>query len=354
MRGFEKIEYILQSFLGPPKNGTDTPQQQYNCPCCTRENGGVPDGKYNLEVNVQLGVYQCWKCADTHGTRGNLGSLIKKYGGNTLYKEYKQELNALIRAKLYSIENFSESLVKQAQKVEIKLPQTYKKINLNGYCKKSVREYLESRGIDQEIVDKFHLGYTELEPDKPDGQGRGWSYRIIIPSYGIDGKLNFYVGRDYTGNDKRVKYKNVKGVNKTEIIFQESLVDWDAPIYLCEGAIDCLFFPNSIAMLGKHLDREDYLCSQILKNANSDVVVCLDGDTKLTETKQIYSILDFGRLRGHVKYIRLGESPCLYKDFGEIYQKEGKKGMINAIKLAKKFTEADLIFEYRKDFKIRG
>ena len=344
MRGFEKIEYILASILGPPKNGTDGPQQQYNCPCCARENGGVPDGKHNLEVNLQLGVYKCWKCADTHGTQGKIATLIKKEGGIELYRQYKAEIDALIKAKLYSLEGLEVKKENLVEKPVLKLPKTFKKINLNGYCKYSVKDYLESRGITQDIVDKFHLGYTELEPNAPDGEGRGWSYRIIIPSYDAGGDLNFYVGRDYTGNDKRPKYKNVKGVNKTGIIFQESLVDWDAPIYLCEGAIDCLFFPNSIAMLGKHLDKEDYLCSQILKNANSDVVICLDGDTKISETKQIYSLLNFGRLKGKIKYIRLGESPCLYKDFGEIYQKKGKRGMINAIKLAKEFTETELLF----------
>lgn len=344
MRGFEKIEFILASFLGPPKNGTDSPQQQYNCPCCAQENGCVPDGKYNLEVNLQRGVYKCWKCADTNGTQGSLGSLIRKYGGNALYRQYKEEINALIKVKLYSIDEFFGRGSALVERPQIKLPASYKKINLNGYCKYSVKEYLESRGITQDIVDKFKLGYTELEPDKPDGQGRSWSYRIIIPSYDIDGKLNFYVGRDYTGNDKRAKYKNVTGVNKTEIIFQESLIDWDAPIYLCEGAIDCLFFPNSVSMLGKHLDKDDYLCTQIKKCANSDVIVCIDGDTKLSETKAIYSLLDYGRLKGKIKYIRLGESPCLYKDFGEIYQAEGKRGMMKTVRLAKTFSEAELLF----------
>ena len=97
-------------------------------------------------------------------------------------------------------------------------------------------------------------------------------------------------------------------------------------------------------MLGKHLDKEDYLCEQIKKRANSDVIICIDGDTKLSETKQIYALLNYGRLHGHVKYIRLGESPCLYKDFGEIYEKEGKKGMMKTVKLAKTFSEAELLF----------
>ena len=214
---------------------------------------------------------------------------------------------------------------------------------MNGFCKTAVREYLEKRKITQDIVDKFNIGYTELEPNKPDGEGRAWSYRIIIPSYDEAGELNYYVGRDYTENDKRSKYKNVKA-DKKQIIFQESLIDWDAPIYLCEGAIDCLYLHNAVSMLGKRLDSDTYLYEKLKKCANSDIIICLDGDTKLSETKIIYSLLNFGRLKGKIKYIRLGETPCLYKDFGEIFEKEGKRGMIKAMKLVKDFKETDLLF----------
>jgi hypothetical protein len=46
-----------------------------------------------------------------------------------------------------------------------------------------------------------------------------------------------------------------------------------------------------------------------------------------------------GRLRRKIKYIELDE----YKDFGELYESCGKKGIINAMKSAKKFDEIDLL-----------
>lgn len=340
MQGFEKIEQILETILGTPKNGTDSPQQQYNCPCCARENGGVPDGKYNLEINVQLGVYNCWKCSDTHGTKGDLSSLIKKYGGYNLYRQYKEELNTLIKLKLYNLEDFSIlKKTEEKKRPSIILPKTYRKIDLSKYCKIPVREYLEKRKIDQFIIDKFNIGYTEWEENE-----KSWSYRIIIPSYDKEGRLNFYVGRDYTNNDKRQKYRNCEGIKKTDIIFQESLVDWDAPIYLCEGAIDCLYFPNTIALLGKSLEQDYYLYKEIKDKANSDVIVCLDGDTNDIETKNIYKLLNEGRLKNKIKYIRLGTPQIPYKDFGEIYENEKKHGMIKTIKTAKQFEEFDLIY----------
>lgn len=338
MQGFERIEYILASFLGQPKNGTDSPQQQYNCPCCAQENGGVPDGKYNLEVNLLLGKYQCWKCSDSHGTKGNLGSLIRKYGGITLYKEYKSEINAIIKAKLYNLEEHSELAKVAIEKPLLKLPKTFKKIDLSKYCKQSVREYLEKRNIDQSIIDKFNIGYTEWEEED-----KSMSYRLIIPSYDEFGNLNYYVGRDFlpakeSEKFRRTKYKNADG-NKKEIIFQESLIDFDADIILVEGAIDCIYGPNTISMLGKALDKESYLYKSLREKANGRIIICLDSDTLISETKKIYSLLNYGRLKDKIWYIRMDE----YKDFGEAYENEGKKGIIDLIKQSKQFSDFELV-----------
>ena len=336
MRGFEKIEGILAAFLGAPKNGTDKEQQQYNCPCCAQDNGGVPDGKYNLEVNLLLGKYHCWKCSEIDGTKGNLGKLVKMYGGQSLYKQYRIEIDDIIKSKLYNIQDYSGvSTENFIVKEPIRLPKTYRKVNLNGYCKPAVKEYLEKRKIDQSIIDKFNIGYTEYEEDE---KNRGWSYRIIIPSYDEYGDLNFYVGRDYTDNKKRPTYKNVD-TDKKEIVFQESLINWDADIVLVEGAIDCLYFPNSISLLGKSLAEDSKLYRELVSRSNANVILCLDSDTQLSESKKIYSSLNRGRLKGRVRYL----SPGKYKDFGELYEKEGKKGIVSTVKNARELKEYELL-----------
>ena len=65
---FTKIYEILTEFLGESKQGSysnDVFQYQFNCPQCREENDGVPDGKFNLEVNLQIQRFHCWKCGDT-------------------------------------------------------------------------------------------------------------------------------------------------------------------------------------------------------------------------------------------------------------------------------------------------
>ena len=49
---FSRIYNILASFLGESKQGffdNGTSQYQWDCPECAEENGGVPDGKKNME-----------------------------------------------------------------------------------------------------------------------------------------------------------------------------------------------------------------------------------------------------------------------------------------------------------------
>ena len=92
-------------------------------------------------------------------------------------------------------------------------------------------------------------------------------------------------------------------------------------------------------MLGKFLLKDSELFRKLYNKANANIIICLDGDTTIEETKKIYNMLNIGRLRGRIKYITLQE----YKDFGEIYENKGKKGLIETVKMAKQFSEIDLL-----------
>ena len=333
---FDKVYDMLVSFLGESKQGRyskDITQYQFNCPCCADENGGIPDGKYNLEVQLSStdGLrYHCWKCGDSDGTKGNLGNLIKRYGGYSLYHEYKDEINALMETRLYDLHLYSGFSVSIEEKT-LYLPDTFTKININSCKDRTLLAYLKKRKITQDIIDKFNIGFTTWDEKK-----KTWRKRLIIPSYNSFGNLNYYVGRDYTGK-ALTKYRNCD-YDKKKIVFQESLIDWDSTIYLCEGALDCIYVPNALSLLGKKLDTESEIYEILIKKANANVVVVLDGDTKNSETTKICSLLDNGRLSGKVGYILLSEINNGCKDFGEIYEKFGKKGIIDVLRQIKPYT----------------
>ena len=186
------------------------------------------------------------------------------------------------------------------------------------------------------MIDRFNLGYTEW-----DGEDFAFRNRLIIPSYDQFGELNYFIGRDYTGRGK-LKYRNCDA-DKKQFIFQESLIDWDSPIYLCEGAFDAMRFPsNGISMLGKVLTKDTALFQTLYQKANSTITIVLDGDTLEEETKKIYKLLNFGRLAGKIRYINMAED-CKYKDMSELYENEGKKGVIKLLRKQKQYNDFDLI-----------
>ena len=333
---FARIYNILTSFLGESKQGffdNGTSQYQFNCPDCAEENGGLPDNKYNLEVNFALGKCHCWKC----GYAGPISRLVKEYGGTELLKDYYAAVKDIKESKYYNIGLFKDMAENAYLNDYIKLPDTFTKIDLKTCRKKKLVEYLNKRHITQDIIDLHNIGYTTWDEDKMNLRNR-----LIIPSYDSAGDLNYWVGRDFTGNEKRMKYWNSKN-DKNEIVFQESLIQWDANIVLVEGVFDALTYPNAISLLGKTLTRGCKLHTTLKEKANANIIVCLDGDTEIGETKRIYNILNTGRLFGKIWYIDL-KNDSQYKDFGEIYEAEGKAGIIDILRKRKQFSEIDLSY----------
>ena len=340
---FQNIYNILVEILGESKQGYYTEgveQYQFNCCRCAEDNDGISDGKHNLEILLSLSrglKYHCWKCGDTDNMRGNIGSLIKRYGGTSHYRQYKEELQNIKSNRLYDINLFGSDVEMGALDENIlKLPKTFQKIDLKEVRSYKLKKYLSERNITQEIIDKFNIGYTEWNDED-------WTMRnrVVIPSYDMFGDLNFYVGRDFSGK-ANIKYKNCNA-DKLNIIFQESLINWDSNIYLVEGVFDSLVGPNFVSLLGKTLIKDSELYRSLYRKANGNIIICLDGDTTIDETKRIYNSLNIGRLKNKIWYINLQED-CPYKDFGELYEKEGKKGIINVLKKKKQFEEIDLIF----------
>jgi hypothetical protein len=334
----EQIYILLESFLGESKQGqydAGTTQYQFNCPQCADEKGAI-DNKYNLEVSLALDklMYHCWSC----GISGSLSKLIGIYGRRGDKKEYMQLIDSLRKSKLYDFTQFSGNTKSEIFKPVIELPKTFKKISLKTCPDSRVAKYLIGRGIDQNIIDKYNIGWTTWEEKLP-----GWKCRIVVPSYDEFGVLNFYTGRDYLPDNgyDRPKYKNCEA-DKKEIVFNEHLINWDSTIYLCEGIFDSLVFENAVPLMGKALNEEFYLYKQICSLATGNLVIVLDGDTKRSESLNLFKLF-FDKFENRIYHIDLGTEECPYKDFSEIYENEGKEGMIKTFRKAKKYKETDLI-----------
>ena len=274
----EAIVELLEEVLGDhglhyPNRG----QISFNCPVCDDDRN-----KHNLEVNYFDGVYKCWSCCDSEGTHGNLGKLFDKFGNRKLKKLYN-----ILRP------DETEKVIK-VKKTKVVLPDSFtlfKDSHPVYPVRKQAYNYLKSRGITDEIIERFGIGFC----DKGSHMGR-----IIIPSYNTKGDLNYYVGRSWDPNS-RAKYRNPEA-EKEQIIFWENLIDWNKDIYLVEGAFDGMFLDNPVVMLGKHMS--ELLFETIYNNAKGDVIICLDGDAWNNAVK-LYHELNGGELWGRVKIVKL-------------------------------------------------
>lgn len=277
----EVLVDLLRDVLGHEKQHYDSKKQiSFDCPVCAAEKGVEGDGKGNLEINYFRGVYKCWACAETHGTQGVLGKLFDKFGT----KKQKQ---------IWDLLKPEEKGEKEKPKIYLRLPQGYTKFkdsNIRFIPHREAIDYLYSRGITDEMIEKYDIGYT-VSGD--------YAYRIIVPSYNEDGYLNYFVSRAWV--PKKMKYKN-PSVPKEEIIFNESRVDWTKDIYICEGVFDAFFLPNPIPMLGKFLSTN--LFQKLYDNAEGNLHICLDGDA-WTDALKLYHNLNGGKLYNRIKIIKL-------------------------------------------------
>lgn len=313
----ELIVEILENCLGSPKkHNTNTCQISFDCPVCSYEIKGLynGDGKGNLEVNYNFNVFKCWACSETHQTHGTIYKLIKQYGNKELLKKYKLVTPDIIQ---YHKPNAEKKTIDGLPNEFI--PLTIER-DEKGY--KSAITYLSKRGIGLDIIERYNIGYC------PYGEYGG---RIIFPSYDIYGDVNYYSGRSYDKFNK-LKYKN-PDVSKSEIIFNEGLINWDSNVYLVEGVFDHIVVPNSLPLLGKVIS--DDLFGKVVKNAECKVIILLDSDA-YEDSIKLYKRLNSTKLMGRVLIIKL---PNGY-DISDVNQRLGKKGVINILSTAKKIKES--------------
>ena len=250
--------------------------------------------KPKLQVNIKNGKWHCW----VSGQGGhNLFQLFKKVKAT---KKQYQELNELS-------DNFSFEYVptKQENK-EVKLPDEYKPMwtKSNSPTYKHALKYLQSRGVSQDDMIKYSIGYCE------DGL---YSNRIIIPSYDDEGKLNFFIGRDIF--DSKLKYRN--SPTPKDIIGFELFVNWEEPILLVEGALDAITSKvNSIPLFGKTIMNN--LKRKILEKKVKTLYVALDNDAVKDSMKIVEELMNEGIKVHMIKLTEKDPNDIGYEKFTDI------------------------------------
>ncbi|MEI8339607.1 MAG: toprim domain-containing protein [bacterium] len=203
----------------------------------------------HLYFNAETGQYDCKKC----GSKGNIHTLAKFLGddSSTLRKPIKEQI-------------FSNKIV---EKYHADLPA-------------KIREYLNNRGISDEVIDSFKLGY---------GSFYGKNF-ITIPISTKSGKGFFKLREDPSTGSSKTTYP--KGAESCLYGYTES----DKDLIICEGELDALALISRgyYALTSTHgaLTFKEEWVDESIKEARS-VYVCMDNDEAgVKGTEKVLDILE--------------------------------------------------------------
>jgi DNA primase len=250
---FERKIRILINFLGRCYRSSN--EVLFHCPKCDHH-------KKKLSVNVDKNVFKCWIC-DYNGR--DIYRLVRAYGKYEDVQDWKSVANII---------DFSERAEeKEEEKISLSLPKEFITLTGNKVAPLSIaaRKYLKSRGITEQQIAWWKMGYC------PDGK---YSNRIIIPSFDLEGELNYFISRAY--DDNWMKYLNPPS-NK-DFIFNELYLDWNKDVTIVEGVFDAIVVGNAIPLLGSTLREDSYIFQKIVDKCDK-VYIALDEDAKKKESK---------------------------------------------------------------------
>lgn len=260
---------------------------------------GCNHHKKKLSVNIDKNKYKCWICERA----GSIHRLVKRYG-SFLQQQTWKELTGIIEVSEFEKIIFDQVTPQEAAPEQtLELPQEFQSLcNRNvSVGASSAINYLKGRGISKQDILRWKIGYCAT------GQYEG---RIVVPSFNMDGKVNYFIARSY--NKQWRKYMNPP--ESKDIIFNELYVDWDSDIVLTEGVFDAIKIENAIPILGSSLREGTKLFQNIIKY-DPAVYMALDADAETKQGKMIEALLKYG-----VEIYKIPIKP--YKDVGEMSNEE--------------------------------
>ncbi len=270
----------------------------------------VSHHKPKLQINIQSGKWHCW---------------VSNVGGRTLFQLFKK-INANnqhfdeLRELVGDLPHYKKDTDTKLKKV-VQLPNEYKPFWNGGdsIVKRHALSYLYKRGIDDSDILKYNIGYCD------DGL---YSNRIIIPSYDVDGKLNFFVGRDFYNS--KMKYRN--SPTTKNIIGFDLFINWDEPIILCEGVFDAMAFKrNAIPLFGKTIMSK--LQKKIIEKKVKIIYLALDNDALEAAIKISDNFISNDIEVRMIKFKEKDPSEIGFKDLLSLIEKTNKIKFSDLIKL---------------------
>ncbi len=124
----------------------------------------------------------------------------------------------------------------------------------------SAKTYLKYRGVSEEAIERWKLGFVPEKPDIPSVWSRNrdlWGNRILFPIWDQTGRYVIAAGARKFQVDDRAKY-----VNSTESPFFQKRKNlygsWNIPahtdvVFLCEGYLDVISMMSKMKVSGRQI-----------------------------------------------------------------------------------------------------
>ncbi len=260
----------------------------------------------SMKISTSKKIFKCFSC----GEGGNVIQFVQKYEkisfNEALAKlakkigidyQYNQDPNYLAKKKLY------DCLKESAEFYQFYL--------LNTDEGKDALFYLENRGINADLIEKFKIGLAPLHDDYlhqaldnkgipiidqvdsgvvKDASGKfvdTFKGRIMFPLCDLNGNFVGFSGRIYLKDDHGTKYMN----SNENLVFHKSDVLYNyanalpdvrktGDIYVFEGFMDVIAAAranvfNAVATMGTALTKQH---TKALQQAANRIILCFDGD----------------------------------------------------------------------------
>ncbi|MBP5779127.1 MAG: DNA primase [Campylobacter sp.] len=259
------------------------------------------DRNPSMSVNSQMGIFHCFSCK----AGGNAIKFIMEYE-KISYPEAIEKLAASVGFTLeYENNHFGETK-KESKKILELLNGYYQNLL---YSNQEALNYLYSRGITDELIRKFGIGWApasqntirlleneEIEPSEALNVGaikqneRGFyasfTERITFPICNHTGRLVGFGGRTISNHPaKYVNSPQCSVFDKSRIFYAFDLAKKSAydkkELIITEGYMDVIMlhkagFTNAVAVLGTALTE---LHLPLIKRGNFKVILSFDGDS---------------------------------------------------------------------------
>lgn len=298
------------------------------------------DSKPSLTVSREKQIFKCFAC----GEGGNAITFIQKYNNIS----YKEALKIAGERAGIKVELNSEKYKLPARVTRVyELNQQI--VQLSNYLlhqDAEAKDYLNNRGLNLEIADKFGMGifhdtdqlkqyllakgFTEAEMIENgiiNRQGTSmWTHRLMIPIKDPNGHVTGFSARLLKPAEGQPKYVNSidsEVFKKGNLLYNMNEAYKTARIkkyiLLVEGNVDVQQltahgYDNAVATMGTALTEAQI---KLLKRLNVQVVLCMDGDRAgMNATEKNYHLLKHAGIEAECVLLPNGQDPdeCLRED----------------------------------------